>query len=259
MNELQVKDYIRKLFLYYYEKEGVPQHIDTVYGFVATGKLNLESTPLYIESLAEKFPTTYQLKHTSPEHIKQKGQQQPTQQSQLPTTNKQNTNSGGSSNKSDGNNFKYYNYETKQFDKEILKQGLNTDTARDYVNELYTVMTGRLGDPASSNYLVTSLLNGSFTPQQAEFHVKFSKEAKQYSQTVKVKEDKRAKAEEYIFELFRVYCGEDYICTAEEVLHYVKQIVDVPTPNYQNIEDEIKLKAIDNVKVPAKKPFHKFF
>ncbi|GAM27030.1 hypothetical protein SAMD00019534_102050 [Acytostelium subglobosum LB1] len=288
MSQQEIKSFVQSLFLYYYEKPGDTQHLDIATNLILAGHLSFDTAPLYIESLYVTFPSIYSLKNRTPEHILQKYKQQqnqlpphiqlqiqqhhsiqsggqhpqqpqpqPQQHKITPTTSplKQTTPTSSSTT---AQRFRYYDEDKHQFDKEAIRTNITNDTARQFVNELYTVLIGRLGDPASTNYLVTSLLDGSLTPQQAEFHVRFSKEAKQHAVVLKQREDKRAKAEEYVFELYRVYCGEDYICSAEEVLGFVKRILDTPNVDYQAIEDEIKLKAIGNVKVPGNKPFNKY-
>eukprot|EP01132_Coremiostelium_polycephalum_P003635 gene3635-4527_t len=157
----------------------------------------------------------------------------------------------------DKNVNKYYDKDKKQFNKEYVKDNLNSEIAKEYVDELYKILTGRLGDPASSNYLVKSLQDGSLSVQQAELHVRFSKEAKQYAVIQHQKEEKRKKAEEYIYELYKAYVGPDTIIPLDELEHYTNLIVDGQQVDYQSIEDEIKEKALLNVQVPKKKPFFK--
>ncbi|EGG14220.1 hypothetical protein DFA_11989 [Cavenderia fasciculata] len=275
MNAIELRNYIDQLFLYYYGKKGVDNHIDTILGFIVDGKMTCESAALYIESLSQQFPDYYILKNISPEHIKQKAQHQqqqsiltnnnhiqpqPVQQQFTPSSSSSTPASSSSSTPASTSSSttttikSYYDYDTKQFNKEKIKNEMNMETSRIYVNELYTVYTGRLGDPASSNYLVTSLLDGSLSIQQAELHVKFSKESKVFAVQQRQKEEKRSKAQEYVFELYKVFFGPTYIPPPEDVMKYVRGIVDQASPDYQSIEEEIKEKAILNVNVPIKKP-----
>lgn len=72
---------------------------------------------------------------------------------------------------------------------------------------------------------------------------------------VQIKENKRKKAEEYIYELYKVYFGKEYLCPLDDLHYYTNLIIESTSPNYQAIEDEIKEKAILNVVIPTKKPF----
>ncbi|KAN0038972.1 hypothetical protein ACTA71_001166 [Dictyostelium dimigraforme] len=253
MDKNQIVTYIQQLFHYYYTKEGPLTIVDTIVKFIESSQLNVDTLPLYIESLSNTLPIEYKLINKTPDHIKNKAQQyqQPQQQQQQPIysiTETTNINKYGTT-------YKYYNKDTNTFNKELVKQNLNTNTIKEYIDELYICYTGKLGDPASTQYLIKSLLDNSFTVHQAELHVKFSKEAKVYLGQVQIKENKRKKAEEYIYELYKAYFGKDYLCPLDDLHYYTNLIIESPSPNYQAIEDEIKEKAILNVVIPSKKPF----
>ncbi|KAN0024449.1 hypothetical protein ACTFIV_008857 [Dictyostelium citrinum] len=253
MDKNQIVTYIQQLFQYYYIKEGPPSMVDTIVKFIESNQLNVDTLPLYIESLSNTLPIEYKLINKTPDHIKNKAQQYQQQQQPIHSItesaiNASNTNKGGTT-------YKYYNKDTNTFNKELVKQNLNINTIKEYIDELYICYTGKLGDPASTQYLIKSLLDNSFTVHQAELHVKFSKEAKVYLGQVQIKENKRKKAEEYIYELYKVYFGKDYLCPLDDLHYYTNLIIESPSPNYQTIEDEIKEKAILNVVIPSKKPF----
>ncbi|KAK5579010.1 hypothetical protein RB653_008686 [Dictyostelium firmibasis] len=262
MDKSQIITYIEQLFQYYYVKEGPPTIIETIVKFIESGQLNVDTTPLYVESLSNTLPIEYKLINKTPDHIKnkaqqyqpQKQQQQEEQQSIYSITEPIANLTGTTINKG-GTTYKYYNKDTNTFNKELIKQNLNINSIKEYIDELYICYTGKLGDPASTQYLTKSLLDNSFTVHQAELHVKFSKEAKVYLGQVQIKENKRKKSEEYIYELYKVYFGKDYLCPLEDLHYYTNLIVESPSPNYQAIEDEIKEKAILNVVIPSKKPF----
>ncbi|KAM9974497.1 hypothetical protein ACTFIW_007951 [Dictyostelium discoideum] len=253
MDKNKIVTYIQQLFQYYYTKEGTPTMVDTIVMFIESNQLNVDTLPLYIESLSNTLPIEYKLINKTPDHIKNKVQQlQQQQQQQQPIYSI--SESTNTSNKG-GTIYKYYNKDTNTFNKELVKQNLNINTIKEYVDELYICYTGKLGDPASSQYLIKSLLDNSFTVHQAELHVKFSKEAKVYLGQVQIKENKRKKAEEYIYELYKVYFGKEYLCPLDDLHYYTNLIIESTSPNYQAIEDEIKEKAILNVVIPTKKPF----
>jgi len=266
--EQQIQVYVKQLFTYYYNREGIPKHIDSIVTKVLNSDLPLEQVPLFVESLAKAFPDCYILVNTTPDHIL-----------------KQALNSNTSSNSSSGSNYQhqqqqqpqqqqpqhqqqkqiiqpqlqpqyqYYDKFTNTFNKELLKQQtLDSVNAKKYVDELSLVYIGKLGDPGTTQYLVKSLIDGSFTPTQAELQIKFSKEAKQHSANLQIKEEKRKKAEEYIYELYKLYFGATYICPLDELHYYTSIIVEDPHPDYQSIEDDIKEKAILYIQIPTKKP-----
>jgi len=122
-----------------------------------------------------------------------------------------------------------------------------TEKIKDYVNELYKSYTGRIGDPASTNYLVTSLIDKTLSLIQAEYFVKFSNEAKAFAKTKAEKQkqlaiDREAKTNEYVKELFRVYAKNNNP-TAEEILEYATGLLD-GTRKFQEVEDEFKLMSL---------------
>ncbi|KAM9995652.1 hypothetical protein ACTFIY_001834 [Dictyostelium cf. discoideum] len=257
MDKNKIVTYIQQLFQYYYTKEGPPTMVDTIVMFIESNQLNVDTLPLYIESLSNTLPIEYKLINKTPDHIKNKAQQQQYELQQQPIYSiSESTNLNNTSNINKGGTIlKYFNKDTNTFNKELVKQNLNINTIKEYVDELYICYTGKLGDPASSQYLIKSLLDNSFTVHQAELHVKFSKEAKVYLGQVQIKENKRKKAEEYIYELYKVYFGKEYLCPLDDLHYYTNLIIESTSPNYQAIEDEIKEKAILNVVIPTKKPF----
>ncbi|EGC36811.1 hypothetical protein DICPUDRAFT_31270 [Dictyostelium purpureum] len=259
MDKNQILTYIQQLFQYYYKCDGDTSHINTIIAFIQEGKLNIDTLPLYIESLSKDLPE-YKLINKTPEHIKNKALSS-TNNNIINNTNSNNLNNNNNNNKdpvsprNNNNSFKYYNKDTNTFNKELIKQNLNSATVKIYVDELYLAYTGKLGDPASTHYLIKSIMDNSLSVPQAELHVKFSKEAKAYLGQVQIKENKRKKAEEYIYELFKLYFGKDYLVPLDDLHYFSSLIVEEPNPDYQAIEDEIKEKAILNVVIPSKKPF----
>jgi len=122
-----------------------------------------------------------------------------------------------------------------------------TERLKEYVNQLYITYTGRLGDPASTNFLIQSMLDKTYTLTQTEFFVKFSKEAKSYAVKRKDKEeqDKIDKVSQYVVELFRVYLKR--IPTDEEKKSHVDAIL-TGERNLQDTEDELRLMSIESPK-----------
>jgi hypothetical protein len=121
---------------------------------------------------------------------------------------------------------------------------MDVDKIKEYVDQLYINFTGRKGDPASSNYLVNNINNKTFTLTQAEFFVKFSKEAKAYAQTKQKKdaEDKVTKVYDFVKELFRVYL-KNQVPSQDDVKQFADLILD-GSSTLQEVEDEIRLMSI---------------
>ncbi|KAF2071395.1 hypothetical protein CYY_007289 [Polysphondylium violaceum] len=263
--EQQIQVYVRQLFTYYYNRDGISKHIDSIVGKVLNSELPLEQVPLFIESLAKVFPDVYILINKTPDHI--------LQQAMNNNNNNNNNSQSSSSHKpqeshlkqqqqqqqqqqhSQQQQYQFYDTFTNTFNKELFKQlTIDTANAKKYVDELNIVYTGKIGDPATTQYLVKSLVDGSFSPTQAELQIKFSKEAKQHGVSLQIKQDKKKRAEEYIYELYKLYFGASFICPLDELHYYTNMIVEDPHPDYQSIEDDIKEKAIMNVQIPIKKP-----
>eukprot|EP01119_Soliformovum_irregulare_P013475 TRINITY_DN3588_c0_g1_i2.p1 TRINITY_DN3588_c0_g1~~TRINITY_DN3588_c0_g1_i2.p1 ORF type:complete len:195 (+),score=39.09 TRINITY_DN3588_c0_g1_i2:27-611(+) len=78
---------------------------------------------------------------------------------------------------------------------------------KEYVDQLYITYTGRKGDPASTLYLIKNLTDKAYSLNQAEYFVKFSKEAKAYQKTKAQRQETERvdKVHEFVRELFRVY------------------------------------------------------
>jgi len=116
---------------------------------------------------------------------------------------------------------------------------------KEYIDQLYITFTGKKGDPASTNYLINSIADKSYSLTQAEFFVKFSKEAKAYAKVVeKNKEQKKIQQiQEYVKELFRVYLKK-INPTTDEVSDYAASILD-GSRTLQDVEDEIKLLSLN--------------
>ncbi|KYQ91406.1 hypothetical protein DLAC_08371 [Tieghemostelium lacteum] len=234
--------------------------------FVCNGQLTTDSLPMYIESIHQQFPQVYQLKNKTPQHILEKttitqSSSSSTSSSSITSVNYQhplnnnNNNTISQSTSSNSGEYKYYDSTRNVFDKEKIQKNGNNQTYKEYIDELFKVYTGKVGDPASTQFLLKSLMDGSFTPVQAEMHVKFTKEAKAYSANAHIREAKKKKAEQYIYELYKIFVGPDYICPLDELNLYVKLILESPNPDYQFIEDEIKDKAFSLINIPQKKPF----
>jgi len=126
--------------------------------------------------------------------------------------------------------------------------GSSTDKIRDYVDQLFITFVGRKGDPASTNFLVSSIVDKSYSLTQAEFFVKFSKEAKAYQKTQeKLKETKKTtQMNEYVRELYRVFLKNPNP-TNEEVKQYVDLILN-GSQTLQDIEDEFRLLSLTPIK-----------
>eukprot|EP00027_Filamoeba_sp_ATCC50430_P018928 CAMPEP_0168564122 /NCGR_PEP_ID=MMETSP0413-20121227/13060_1 /TAXON_ID=136452 /ORGANISM="Filamoeba nolandi, Strain NC-AS-23-1" /LENGTH=239 /DNA_ID=CAMNT_0008595739 /DNA_START=1 /DNA_END=720 /DNA_ORIENTATION=- len=118
------------------------------------------------------------------------------------------------------------------------------DKVKEYVNQLYITYTGKLGDPASSQFIINSILDGSYSLQQAEFAVKFSKEAKNYQKTQAQRKqtEQIEQVTDYVRELFRVYLKK-IDPPKEELDDWVQQILD-GSRTLQDTEDEFRLLSI---------------
>jgi len=121
---------------------------------------------------------------------------------------------------------------------------LDSHKVREYVDQLFLNYVGRKGDPASTNFLVNSITDKSYSFMQAEVFVKFSKEAKAYAkQREKNKgQEKINQVKEYVQQLFRVYLKNPNP-TPEEIKTYVDSILD-GSQTLQDIEDEIRLLSL---------------
>jgi len=113
---------------------------------------------------------------------------------------------------------------------------------REFVNQLYITYAGRLGDPATMAFVVRSLVDKSYSLQQTEYFVKFSKEAKAFQKSKQNQEaDRAAKTREFVTELCRVYLKQKP--DAPNVDEYVRAIVEGER-TLQEVEDEFKLLAL---------------
>eukprot|EP01118_Nematostelium_gracile_P003043 TRINITY_DN13488_c0_g1_i1.p1 TRINITY_DN13488_c0_g1~~TRINITY_DN13488_c0_g1_i1.p1 ORF type:complete len:215 (-),score=56.20 TRINITY_DN13488_c0_g1_i1:34-678(-) len=115
---------------------------------------------------------------------------------------------------------------------------------KQYVDQLYLTFTGKKGHPSNTNYLISSLTSKTLTPLQAEYHVKFSKEAKEYEKKKKVNEemDKRDKLTQYVTELYRVYV-KNLHPTQEEIAQFLDPLLTGET-TLQSVEDEFRLMSL---------------
>jgi len=132
---------------------------------------------------------------------------------------------------------------------------LDPKTVKEYVGLLFQKHTGKLGDPASTQFLIKSLMDKSYTFTQAEFHVKFSREGKLYSQKVKKKQEediKLTKLKEYIAELFRVYAP--HFPNKEFEIENLSSKLFLGAITLQDAEDEVKLFGLTSIKSPSNTP-----
>eukprot|EP01113_Clastostelium_recurvatum_P004019 TRINITY_DN11786_c0_g1_i4.p3 TRINITY_DN11786_c0_g1~~TRINITY_DN11786_c0_g1_i4.p3 ORF type:complete len:288 (-),score=79.87 TRINITY_DN11786_c0_g1_i4:8-871(-) len=127
---------------------------------------------------------------------------------------------------------------------------------RDYVDTLYKTFTGRLGDPASTNYLVRSLLDKSFSFSQAELHVRYSKEGKAYAVKKKQvdEEQKQQKLKNYVSELYRVYMHYPLSGPFTGEMQEMLANLQSGAMSLQDAEDDLKLKTLESLKPPSKPP-----
>lgn len=114
------------------------------------------------------------------------------------------------------------------------------EQVKQFVTELYRVYTGgKLPDPATFRWHVDSIMNGSYSLTQAEYSVRFSKEAKEYAKQQKQKKDAQVhQIREYVKELMRVYCKR--APTEEEMKIHVDAVLSGQS-NLQQVEDEVRL------------------
>eukprot|EP01112_Ceratiomyxa_fruticulosa_P016641 TRINITY_DN5065_c0_g1_i1.p1 TRINITY_DN5065_c0_g1~~TRINITY_DN5065_c0_g1_i1.p1 ORF type:complete len:243 (-),score=46.20 TRINITY_DN5065_c0_g1_i1:59-787(-) len=136
---------------------------------------------------------------------------------------------------------------------------LDQTQVKEYVDKLYLTFTGRLGDPASTNYVVRSIIDKSFSLNQAELHVRFSKEAKAYGAKKKHDDEdkKREKLRSYIAELYRVYAN--YPTTnpfTPEMEEFFNHLLN-NTMSLQDVEDEVRMRALMTIKPPSHAPVGK--
>jgi len=128
---------------------------------------------------------------------------------------------------------------------------LDPKTAKEYVDLLFQKYTGKLGDPASAQFLLKSSLNKSYTLTQAEYYVKFCKEGKAYAQKVKKQQGEEArlkKLREYTVELFRVYAP--FYKGESEIDNIVAKLGD-GSMSLQDAEDDVKLFGLSSIKPPS--------
>lgn len=114
------------------------------------------------------------------------------------------------------------------------------EQVKQFVTELYRVYTGgKLPDPATFRWHVDSIMNGSYSLTQAEYSIRFSKEAKEYAKQQKQKKDAQVhQIREYVKELMRVYCKR--APTEEEMKYHVDAVLSGQA-NLQQVEDEVRL------------------
>ena len=122
---------------------------------------------------------------------------------------------------------------------------LTKEKAKEYIDELYKKFVGRVGDPASTNFLVNSLMDRSYTFQQAEYFVKFSKEAKEHTKKIQTEKEKQHQQQvvEFVKELYRVFVQNNHP-TDDEIVFYAKPILDGKM-TLNDVEEEFKLKQFE--------------
>jgi len=119
-----------------------------------------------------------------------------------------------------------------------------SESYKEYVDQLFVKYVGRCGDPGSTNFLVNSLMNKSYTIQQAEYFVRFSKEAKAYQKNKKLQQEKERndRVWEYVKELFRVFLKKKDPSTEEMSVHVNAILQGKQT--LQETEDEFRLMSL---------------
>jgi len=81
---------------------------------------------------------------------------------------------------------------------------------KEWLRELFLKYTGKEGDPSSFNYLFNSVLSSQYSLNEAEWAIKFSKEAKKFASDEKERKEKEDQARfqqssQFVTELYRVY------------------------------------------------------
>lgn len=107
--------------------------------------------------------------------------------------------------------------------------------------------TGKIGDPATTNFLVSSMLSNSYTLQQTEYSVAFSKEAKEYAKTKKEaeKHQRNKMVIDFIKELYRVYLKNANPSDAEIEKFAIPIIESKMT--LEDAENEFKMLSFDQL------------
>jgi len=117
---------------------------------------------------------------------------------------------------------------------------LDPDIVKEYVWELYRVYAGKTPDPATYNWVVRSILDGSYSLNQAELAIKYSKDSRERQKKAQQQRtDMKPKVVEFVQELMRVHKCK---LTAEQISRFTDGVLNGQL-TLQQVEDEVRLCA----------------